>query len=87
MGTRKVYDYKLQNWVPYISYPDKWYQHLLALRKGNVQPHNQGHYIVSSGVKHGQLKEMEALQKEIEMLEKQKPVVNLVTPVAQATEI
>ena len=83
MGTREVYDIKLQKWVPSVSGPDKWYQHLLDLREGNIEPHNQDRYIVDSGGKHGQLKDMEALQKE--MHETQRPVVNLVTPVAQAT--
>ena len=80
-----MYDIKLQKWVPYVSYPEKWYQHLLDLREGNVEPHNQNCYIVDSGGKHGQLKDMEALQKE--MHENQRPMVNLVTPVAQATEM
>ena len=40
---------------------------------------------MDGGWKQGQLKDMEALQKE--MHENQRPVVNLVTPVAQATEI
>ena len=69
---------------PYISDPDKWYQYALDLRKGNVQHHNQGRYNVGGGAKHGQLKEKKALQKEIE---KQRPVVNLVSPVAQATKM
>ena len=80
MDTRKVCNYKLQKWVPYVSDPDKWYmyQYFLDLREGNVQHHNQGHYNVGSGVIHGQLKEYVALHKE---LEKQRPVVNLVSPV------
>ena len=85
MGTREVYDIKLQKSVPYVSDPDKWYQYLLDLREGNVEPHNQDRYIVDGGWKQGQLKDMEALQKE--MHENQRPVVNLVTPVAQATEM
>ena len=48
----------------------KWYQYLLDLREGNVQHHNQGHYNVDSGVKHGQLKEKEAKH-----IEKQRTVV------------
>ena len=85
MGTREVYDIKLQKWVAYVSDPDKWYQYLLDLHAGNVEPHNQDRYIVDSGGKHGQLKDMETQQKE--MHENQRPVVNLVTPVAQATEM
>ena len=79
-----MYDYNLQNWVPYVPDPDKWYQYALDLRKCNVQHHNQGHYNVSDGAKHGQLKEKEALQNAIE---KQRPVVNLVSPVAQVMEM
>ena len=80
-----MYDIKLQKWVPYVSDPDKWYQFLLDLCEGNVVPHNQDRYIVDSGGKHGQLKDMETQKKE--MHENQRPVVNLVTPVAQATEM
>ena len=82
MGTRKVYDYKQQKWVPYVSNPDKWYQHLLDIRDGLVEPDYLGRYIVGSGAKHRPIKEMEAKQ-----IEKQRPVVNLVSPVAQATEM
>ena len=85
MGTREVYDIKLQKWVTYVSDPEKWYKSLLDLREGNVEPHNQDRYIMDSGGKHGQLKDMEALQKE--MHENKRPVVNLVTPVAQAKEM
>ena len=46
-----------------------------------------GRYVVGTGKRNRQLKEMEAKQKEIEMQEKQRPVVNQVTPVAQAIEI
>ena len=53
----------------------------------NVQTNNQGCYIVGSGAKHGLLKETKALQKQMEMLEKQRSVVNLATQVAQATEM
>ena len=82
MGTREVYDYKLQKWVPYVSDPDKWYQHLIDLRDGLVLPDHLGRYIEGSGAKYRHLKEMEA-----EQIEKQRPVVNLVSPVAQATEM
>ena len=82
MGTREVYDYEQQKWVPYISDPDNWYQHLLDMRDGLVEPDYLGRYIVGSGEKHRRLKEMEAKQ-----IEKQRPVVNLVSPVAQATEM
>ena len=82
MGTREVYDYEQQKWVPYVSDPDKWYQHLLDMRDGLVELDYLGRYIVGSGEKHRRLKEMEAKQ-----IEKQRPVVNLVSPIAQATEM
>ena len=47
-----------------------------------VEPDYLGRYIVSSGEKHRRLKEMEAKQ-----IEKQRPVVNLVSTFAQATEM
>ena len=62
MGTREVYDYEQQKWVPYVSDPDKWYQHLLDMRDGLVEPDYIGRYIVGSGEKHRRLKEMEAKQ-------------------------
>ena len=65
MGTREVYDIKMQKWVPYVSDPEKWYQYLLDIGEGNVEPHYQDRYNVDSGGKHGQLKDMEALQKEM----------------------
>ena len=77
-----MYDYKQQKLVPYVSDPDKWYQHLLDICDGLVEPDYLGHYIVCSGAKHRCIKEMEAKQ-----IEKQRPVVNLVSPVAQATEM
>ena len=82
MGTREVYDYEQQKWVPYVSDPDKWYQHLLDMRDGLVELDYLGRYIVGSGEKHRRLKEMEAKQ-----IENQRPVVNLVSLVAQATEM
>ena len=82
MGTREVYDYEQQTKVPYVSDSDKSYQHLLDMRDGLVEPDYLGHYIVGSGEKYRRLKEMGAKQ-----MEKQRPVVNLVSPVAQATEI
>ena len=82
MGTREVYDYKEQKWVPYVFDPDKWYQHLLDTRDGLVEPDYLGRYIVGSGEKHRRFKEMEAKQ-----IEKQRPVVNLVLLVALAMEM
>ena len=76
MGSIEVYDYQQQKWVPYVPDPEAWYQHFKDLRDGYVQPDHKGRYIVGSGAKHRKLKEME-----------KRPVVNLVTPVAQANEI
>ena len=78
MGTRLVYDYQQQKWIPYVSDPDKWYQHLLDVRDGYAECDSQGHYIAGSGRKYRELKKM---------TQKEKPVVNLVTPVAQALEM
>ena len=78
MGTRLVYDYQQQKLIPYVSDPDKWYQHLLDVRDGYAERDSQGHYIVGSGRKNRELKEMR---------QKEKPVVNLVTSVAQALEM
>ena len=52
------------------------------MRDGLVEQDYLRRYIVGSGEKHRCLKEMEAKQ-----IEKQRPVVNLVSPVAQATEM
>ena len=82
MGTREVYYYEQQKWETYVSDTDKWYQHLLDMRDGLVEPDYLGRYIVGSGEKHRRLKEMEAKQ-----IENQRPVVNLVSPVTQATEM
>ena len=78
MGTRLVYDYQQQKWIPYVLDPDKWYQHLLDVRDGYAECDSQGHYIVGSGRKNRELKEMR---------QKEKPVVNLVTPGVQALEM
>ena len=51
-----------KNCVPYVSDPHKWYQHLLDMRDGLVEPDYLGRYIVGSGEKHRRLKEMEAKQ-------------------------
>ena len=77
MGSIEVYDYKQQKWVPYVPDPEKWYQHFKDLRDGYVKPDHKGRYIVGSG----------AINRKLKELEKQQPQVNLVTPVAQATEI
>ena len=77
MGTRLVYDYQQQKLIPYVSNPNKWYQHFLDVRDGCAERDSQGCYMVGSGRKYRELKEKR---------QKEKPVVNLVTPVAQALE-
>ena len=78
MGTREVYDYQQQKWVPYVSDPDKWYQHLLDVRDGYAEGDSQGCYVMGSGWKYRELKEMR---------QKEKTHSDLVTPVAQASEM
>ena len=78
MGIREVYDCQQQKWVPYISDPDKWYQHLLDVRDGYTERDSQDHYMVGSGRKYRELKKMR---------QKEKPVLNMVTPVAQILEM
>ena len=51
---------------------------MLDVRDGYTEHDSQGHYIVGSGRKYRELKEMR---------QKEKPVVNLVTPVAHALEM
>ena len=84
MGTRLVYDYQQQKWIPYVSDPDKWYQHLLDVRDGYAERDSHGYYIVGSGRKYRELKEMKSLESKMET---QRPVFNLMSPVAQATEM
>ena len=84
MGTRLVNDYQQQKWIPYVSDPDKWYQHLLDIRDGYAERDSQGHYIVGSGRKYRELKEIKSLESKMET---QRPVFNLVSPVAHATEM
>ena len=80
MGSIEVYDYQQQKWVPYVPDPDAWYQHFKDVRDGYVQPDHKGRYIVGSGRKHRKMAETKAEQRET-------PVVNMVSPVAQAVEI
>ena len=80
MGSIEVYDYQQQKWVPYVPDPDAWYQHFKDVRDGYVQPDHKGRYIVGSGRNHRKLAETKAEQRET-------PVVNMVSPVAQAVEI
>lgn len=72
MGSIEVYDVKQQRWVPYIADPEKWYQHFKDLSEGYVTPDHKGRYVVGSGRKNR---------------EKERPVVQLVSPVAQAIEM
>ena len=87
MGSIEVYDAKQRKWVPYVPDYEKWRQHFHDIQEGYAKPDHMGRYVVGSGRRHRKLKEMEAQQrqKEIEMLEAQRPVVKLVSPVAQAT--
>ena len=96
MGSIEVYDYKQQKWVPYVSDPDKWYEHFKDLRDGYVNPDHRGRYIVGSGKSRSRINTLEAKLKEAQenlketeekLKQAQRPVVNLVSPVAQATEI
>ena len=64
MGSRLVYDYHLQKLIPNISDPDAWYQHLLDIREGYAERDSQGCYIMGSGRKYRELKDIEARQKE-----------------------
>ena len=51
MGTKEVYDYQHQKWIPYVWDPDKWYQHLLDVRDSYVLRDSQGRFMVVSGRK------------------------------------
>ena len=72
--------------MPYVPDYEKWRQHFHDIQEGYAKPDHMGRYVVGSGRRNKKLKEMEAQQrqKEIEMLEAQRPVVKLVSPVAQA---
>ena len=78
MGSIEVFDYKQQKWVPSNPDPEKVYQHFKDLRDGYVFPDHRGRYVIGSGTRYRKLKEAET---------DRAPVVKLVTPVAQATEI
>ena len=58
--------------------PEFWYQHSLDVIDGYAKRDSQGRYIFGSGPKYREMKEMR---------QKEKPTVNLVTPVAQAIEM
>ena len=78
MGIRLVYDYQQHKCIPYMSDPDNWYQYLLDVRDGYSEHDSQGCYMVGSGLKYRELKEMR---------QKETRIVNLVTPIAQALEM
>ena len=78
MGSIEVYDYKQQKWVPSNPDPEKVYQHFKDLRDGYVFADHRGRYLIGSSQRYRKIKEAET---------KQVPVINFVTPVAQATEI
>lgn len=96
MGSIEVYDYQQQRWVPYVADPEAWYQHFKDLRDGSVRPDGRGRYVVGSGSSQKRVQMLEAKLKEANQKLKdteeklkhaQHPVVNLVSPVAQANEI
>ena len=58
MGTREVYYCQQQKWVPYVTDPDEWYQHLLDVRDGYTERDSQGRYNVGCGCKYREFKEM-----------------------------
>ena len=92
MGTIEVYDAKQEKWVPFVPDYDEWYQHFKDLRYGYVQPDHMGRYVVGTGKRNRKLKEMEArekeaCEKEIALSNLQRPLVNQITPVAQALAI
>ena len=75
MSTRLVYNYQQQKWILYVSDPESCYQQSLDVIDGYAERYSQGRYVMGSGQKYRELKEMR---------QKEKPAVNLVTPVAQA---
>lgn len=77
MGSVEVYDYKKMQWVPYVPDFEKWRRHFEDVSAGRVRPDHKGRYIVGSGSRH----------RADPTPEKNKPVVKLVTPVAQAIEM
>ena len=92
MGSIEVYDAKQEKWAPFVPDYDEWYQHFKDLRDGYVQPDHMGRYVVGSGKRNRKLKEMEvrgkeAHEKEIALSNLQTPVVNQITPMAQALEM
>ena len=78
MGSIEVYDYNQQKWIPHVPDPEKLYQHFKDMRDGYVVPDHRGRYRIGSGAINRRL---------AEEAEKQRPIVNMVTPVAQAVEM
>ena len=74
MGSKKVYDAKQQNWVPYVPDYDESYQHFLGMSDGYVRSDRMGLYVVGSGKRNRKLNEMEAQQRqrEIEIQQQQR---------------
>ena len=58
MGTRLVYNYQQQKWIPYVSDPESWYQHSLDVIDGYAELDSHGRYVMASGQKYRELKEM-----------------------------
>ena len=77
MGSLELYDHVQQKWVPYVPDPERMYQHFKDIRDGYARPDHLGRYFVGTGERNRKLKEME----------QQRPVVKMVSPVAQANEI
>ena len=90
-----------KKWVPYVPDYNAWYEHFKDLRDGYVQPHHMGRYVVGSGKKYRNLKEIETREKEMEACEKRlearekqiktgeqkSPTLKQITTVARAIEI
>ena len=78
MGTILFYDYQQQKEILHVLDPESWYQHSLDVIDSYAKRDSQGCYIFGNGRKYRELKEMR---------QKEKPVVNLVIPEAQALEM
>ena len=74
MGSIEVYDSKELKWVPYVPDFAKWERHFKDMSEGKVRPDHKGRYIVGNGSRSS-------------TEESTRPVVRLVTPVAQAIEM
>jgi hypothetical protein len=74
MGSIEVYDSKGKKWVPYVPDFAKWERHFKDISEGRVRPDHKGRYIVGSGSR-------------ASTTDSTRPMVKLVTPVAQAIEM